>query len=43
LLQEYEVDEATLKHDLANLIDQLAEAGLVSVQPAGDDAPKPGP
>ena len=41
LLQEYEVDETTLKDDLADLINQLAEAGLISVQPAGDDAPKP--
>ena len=42
LLQDYEVDEATLKQDLAELIDMLAEAGLLSVQPAGDDAPQPG-
>jgi hypothetical protein len=42
LLQEYEVDETTLRHDLADLIDRLAEAGLISVQPAGDDAPQPG-
>jgi hypothetical protein len=41
LLQEYEVDETTLKDDLAELIGNLAEAGLISVQPAGDDAPKP--
>ena len=42
LLQEYEVDETTLKQDLAELIDMLAEAGLILVQPAGDDAPQPG-
>ncbi len=41
LLQEYEVDETTLKDDLAELIDKLAEAGLISVQPVGDDAPQP--
>jgi hypothetical protein len=41
LLQEYEVDETTLKDDLAELIDKLAEAGLISVQPAGYDAPQP--
>jgi hypothetical protein len=31
LLDEYDVDEATLRHDLAALIDQLAAAGLVTV------------
>jgi hypothetical protein len=41
LLQQYEVDETTLRDDLAELIDKLAEAGLLSVQPAGDDAPQP--
>ena len=40
LLQDYEVDEATLRHDLSELIDNLAMAGLILVQPAGDDAPK---
>ena len=31
LLEEYDVDEATLRHDLAALIDQLVAAGLVTV------------
>ncbi len=31
LLEEYEVDEATLQQDLARLIIQLAEAGLLTI------------
>lgn len=31
LLDEYDVDEATLRQDLAALIDQLVAAGLVTV------------
>ena len=31
LLDEYDVDAATLQHDLAALIDQLVAAGLVTV------------
>ena len=32
LLAEYDVDEADLRRDLADLIGKLAEAGLVAVQ-----------
>ena len=32
LLEEYDVDEATLRHDLVNLIAGLVEAGLMAVQ-----------
>ena len=34
LLAEYDVDEATLRRDLAQLIAALADAGLVTVEPA---------
>ena len=43
LLQEYTVDETTLKDDLAELIDKLAEAGLITVQQAGGGAPQQAP
>ena len=33
LLAEYDVDEATLRRDLAQLIAALADAGLVTVEP----------
>ena len=33
LLDEYDVHEATLRHDLANLIAELTEEGLITVQP----------
>lgn len=33
LLDEYEVDEATLRRDLADLIESLAERGLIQVTP----------
>ena len=33
LLEEYDVDEATLHRDLAKLIDWLAERGLIKVCP----------
>ena len=32
MMEGYDVDEATLHRDLANLINQLAEEGLLSVQ-----------
>ncbi len=31
LLAEYDVDEATLRRDLTNLVDELAEEGLIIV------------
>jgi len=31
LLAEYEIDEATLRHDLAQLIGKLAAAGMIQV------------
>jgi hypothetical protein len=35
LLDEYDVDEALLRRDLASLVNELAEAGLIVVQPTG--------
>jgi hypothetical protein len=32
LLKTYQVDDATLRHDLAAFIDRLADAGLVTVE-----------
>ena len=31
LLEEYDVDAVTLEHDLIELVDKLAEQGLLSV------------
>ena len=38
LLTEYDVDEATLRQDLANLIDKLVDAGLATVEPQASDS-----
>ena len=35
LLEEYEVDEETLRGDVARLLGELTEAGLITVEPAG--------
>ena len=34
MLGEYDVDEATLRHELGQLIEQLSASGLLEVEPA---------
>jgi hypothetical protein len=33
LLAEYKVDEATLRADLASLLEDMAQAGLITIEP----------
>lgn len=41
LLQEFDVEEVRLRGDLARLLGELLEAGLVSSAPAGGEEPAP--
>jgi len=41
LLEEYQVDSETLRSNLSELLDHLAENGLIAIQPADVGTPSP--